>query len=117
MKAADIAALSEDKRVHQFNDTAVRHTKSLSEILGLNTIGVHLVRLESGSDSTEFHFHHNDEEFIYILSGSGVAEIGNDTVVVEAGDFMGFTQHSLPHSMHNPNIDDLVYLMGGSRCQ
>ena len=59
-------------------------------MLGLVNIGVHLVRVETGHDSTQFHFHHQDEdEFIYILSGKGIAEIGDE--------------------------DDLVYLMGGSR--
>jgi uncharacterized cupin superfamily protein len=78
-------------------------------------LGVHLVRVESGKETTQFHFHHYEEEFIYILSGKGIAEIGEMQIQVEAGDFMGFTAPSLPHTMHNPFDTDLVYLMGGER--
>ncbi len=28
---------------------------------------------------------------------------------------MAFTRESLPHSLHNPHDEDLVYLMGGNR--
>jgi uncharacterized cupin superfamily protein len=115
LTAEDIKGMTESVNVHQFNKKAIRHTRSLGDCLGLSTIGVHLVRLEPGNESTQFHFHHCDEEFIYILEGSGVAEIGDEEYRVSAGDFMGFCQASLPHSMHNPNSEDLVYLMGGSR--
>ncbi len=115
LTAHDIENMDESVNIHQFNDKAIRHTRSLGDSLGLSTIGVHLVRLEQGYESTQFHFHHCDEEFIYILSGSGVAEIGDAEYKVSAGDFMGFCQQSLPHSLRNPNVEDLVYLMGGSR--
>lgn len=115
LKAADIEKLQERVNVHQFNDNAVRHTRSIGDLLGLSDIGVHLVRLAQGNDSTQFHFHHIDEEFVYILSGKGIAEIGEEQHEVGAGDFMAFTRHSLPHNMHNPFEEDLVYLMGGSR--
>ena len=115
LTAAQIESLEEIAHQHQFNDNAIRHTRSLGDLLGLTTMGVHLVRIEPGHDSTQFHFHHVDEEFIYILSGRGIAEIGDDRHEIGAGDFMAFGQHSLPHNMHNPFDDDLVYLMGGSR--
>ena len=115
LTAKTISETDEVKHVHQFNPNAIRHTKSIGDLLGLEHLGVHLVRIEPGTDTTEFHLHHQDEEFIYILEGSGTAEIGDETVKVQAGDFMAFTQHSLPHCMHNPGDKDLVYLMGGTR--
>lgn len=115
LTAEQIENLEETAHRHQFNDNAIRHTRSLGDILGLSDIGVHLVRLEKGHDSTQFHFHHVDEEFVYILSGRGIAEIGEESREIGAGDFMAFKKHSLPHNMHNPFDADLVYLMGGSR--
>lgn len=115
LTASQIAALPEKVHQHQFNDNAVRHTRSIGDLLGLSDLGVHLVRLEPGHDSTQYHFHHQDEEFVFILSGKGIAEIGDNTHEVSAGDFMAFTKHSLPHNMHNPFDEDLVYLMGGTR--
>ena len=115
LKAAEIEAMPEVARVHPLNAQAVRHTKSLSDALGLSRLGIHLVRVEPGQETTQFHFHHHEEEFLYILTGRGIAEIGNQQIEVTAGDFLGFTAPSLPHTMRNPFTLDLVYLMGGER--
>jgi len=113
--ATNIRRMKEDKFVHFLNPGAVRYTRSLGDAAGLKTLGVHLVRLKPGDDSTEFHFHHQDEEWVYILSGRGVAEIGSRQYKIGAGDFMGFTAPSQPHAMRNPYKADLVYLVGGNR--
>ncbi len=115
LKAIEIAAMSETVKIHPLNAQAVRNTKSLSDEVGMKRLGVHLVRVEPGKATTQFHFHHCEEEFIYIISGKGIAEIGNEKFEVAAGDFMGFTAPSLPHCMTNPFAEDLVYLMGGER--
>jgi uncharacterized cupin superfamily protein len=100
LSAEAITALPEHARQHAFNPNGVRHTKSLGDACGLKQIGVHLVRLEPGRESTEYHSHAHDEEWIYILSGRGMAEI------VAASE---------PHTMANPFKEDLVYLVGGTR--
>ena len=110
---ADIAAMPEYRRVHQFNDNAQRLTRTLTESLSLQQLGLHLVRLESGRDSTQFHYPDNDEEFVYILAGRGIAQLGESHFEVSAGDFMGFPAASVGHALHNPHTEDLVYLMGG----
>ena len=115
LTAKAIAAMKEYSKPHLLNPRAVRHTKGLSDALGLHDIGVHLVRLAPGGCSTEYHTHYCDEEFIYILSGNGRAEIGSRKVKIAAGDFMGFTAASVPHAMTNPGPEDLVYLLGGTR--
>ena len=115
LKAREIEAMPEMAKVHFLNPHAVRHTKFLSDVLGMSKLGIYLVRIEPGIETTEFHFHHQEEEFIYILSGRGIAEIGDEQVEVEPGDFMGFAAPSLPHCLKNPFDVDLVYLMGGER--
>ena len=115
LKAADIQAMPEEERVHALDPASVRHTRSLGDAVGLATIGVHLVRLRPDHTSTVYHFHHQDEEWIYILSGRGIAEIGDEKFEVGPGDFMGFVAGSFPHSLTNPNSADLVYLVGGNR--
>lgn len=115
LPAAAIRRMREDKFVHFLNPGAVRYTRSLGDACGLETIGVHLVRLKPGDDSTEYHFHHQDEEWVYVLSGRGVAEIGGKKYKIGAGDFMGFIAGSKPHAMRNPFKTDLVYLVGGNR--
>lgn len=115
LRAKDIEALPEEARAHPLDSASVRHTRSLGDAVGLGAIGVHLVRLEQGRASSVHHFHHHDEEWVYILSGRGVAEIGEEKFEVGPGDFMGFVAGSLPHSLINPNAEDLTYLVGGNR--
>lgn len=115
LSAITIANLPETVRVHPLNSKAIRHTKSLGDLVGMKNLGFHLVRVAPGDETTEFHCHYQEEEFIYILSGRGMAQIGEQEIEVAAGDFMGFTAPSLPHGMTNPFAEDLVYLMGGQR--
>jgi uncharacterized cupin superfamily protein len=115
LRAADIEAIPEEERVHTLDPASVRRTRSLGDAVGLSSIGVHLVRLESGRTSSVYHFHHHDEEWVYVLSGRGIAEIGDQKFAVGPGDFMGFVAGSLPHNLTNPNAEDLVYLVGGNR--
>src|SRR4051812_18270487 len=115
LRKTDIEGLHEEARAHALDAALVRHTRSLGDALGLSTIGVHLVRLKQGNTSTVYHFHHQDEEWVYILSGRGIADIGDEKHEVGAGDFMGFVPESQPHSLHNPHEEDLMYLVGGNR--
>lgn len=115
LRAADIDALPERRHRHQFNDNAERLTRTLGDAAGLSRIGVHLVRLEPGRDSTQHHSHDADEEFLYVLAGRGIARIGDTDYEVGPGDFMGFPAPSPAHSLRNPFDEDLVYLMGGER--
>ncbi|MBE9137791.1 cupin domain-containing protein [Nodosilinea sp. LEGE 07088] len=117
LPASAIAALPESIFVHPLNPRAIRHGKSLGDETGLQYLGVHLVRVEPGHDSTQHHLHQAEEEFIYILSGRGVAEIGEETVEVGPGDFMGFVTGGPAHSLSNPFAEDLVYLVGGLRLE
>ena len=52
LSADEIAALPEARHQHQFNANAVRLTRSIGAALGLTRIGVHIVRLTPGRDST-----------------------------------------------------------------
>jgi len=112
---SDIAAIPETKHVHQFNDNAIRHTVSLSDIVGLNAFGLHLVRVEPGDETTQHHYHEESDEFIYVLSGQLSLRYGEERYQLAAGDFVGFPAHGAAHSMINDSDMDAVYLMGGSR--
>ncbi|PZV09993.1 MAG: cupin [Leptolyngbya sp.] len=117
LTAEAIAALPESTFVHPLNPKAIRHGRSLGDAVGFEHIGVHLVRVKPGHDSTQCHVHQAEEEFIYILSGQGLATIGDETVEVGPGDFMGFAAGGLAHGLTNPFTEDLVYLVGGMRLE
>lgn len=112
---ARIEAMEERTHVHQYNENAVRLTRTLGDLAGLEDMGLHMVRIEPGRETTEHHYHGQDEEFLIILSGRGEAHIGDEKLEVAPGDVMMFPKGGPAHSMRNPFQDDLVYLMGGTR--
>lgn len=115
LKAEEIAELPERRNVHQFNSNAIRHTRSIGDLAGLTTIGIHLVRVEPGDETTQHHNHEVSDEFVYILEGQGTLYLGDESYDVGPGDFAGFPKQGAAHSMKNTGSSDLVYLMGGGR--
>lgn len=112
---SDIDNTPETKHVHQFNEQAIRHTVSLSDIVGLTKFGLHLVRVEAGDETTTHHYHEESDEFIYMLSGELSLRYGDEQYSLKAGDFAAFPAHGAAHSMRNDSDADATYLMGGSR--
>lgn len=104
-----------ETRVHPLNENAVRLTKSLSSIVGLKGLGVHHVEVEPGRVSTEFHFHHSEEECIYMLSGTLQLQLGEELHTISAGDFVGHSARSEPHVMTNVSGEPATYLLFGQR--
>jgi len=78
LKTADITAMPGEKRIHFLNPNAVRINKSLGDAVGLTQIGVHIISVKPGHDTTEYHKHFYEEECVYILSGQGTAIIDGE---------------------------------------
>ncbi len=115
LTAAAIADLPEQIIQHPVNPNAVRNSRAVGDVVGLQKLGLHLVRLKPGRDSTEFHFHHGTDEFIYVLEGRGTGRIGEQDFEVNPGDCLGFPAQGPAHVLSNPFDADLLYLCGGNR--
>lgn len=115
LSAEAIAAMPGAARTHFLNNNAVRSNKSLGDAAGLKNIGVHLITIEPGRCSTEYHFHHYEEECVYVLSGHGTAVIGDQTYKIGPGDFMGHPIDNIAHEMVNDDSEPLVCLVIGQR--
>lgn len=115
LSAEAIAAMPGAVRTHFLNSNAVRSNKSLGDAAGLKNIGVHLITIEPGRCSTEYHFHHYEEECVYVLSGHGTAVIGDQTYKIGPGDFMGHPIDNIAHEMVNDDSEPLVCLVIGQR--
>lgn len=120
IRAAEIASAKEYELHHPLNPASTIFFRafgeqSLSEVAGLKRLGVHLVRVPPGAESFEKHAHHGEEEFVYVLSGRGEVELGDETFPIGAGDFIGFPAPGPAHNIRNNSAEDLVYLMGGQR--
>lgn len=115
IRAAEISRMQEIEAHHPLNPDSEFFVRSLSALAGLERIGVHLYRLPPGKEPAEYHSHHYEEEFFYILSGRGRAIIDGDEHPVGPGDFMAFRAPSVAHTLRNDSGEDLVYLVGGER--
>ncbi|MDY7231860.1 cupin domain-containing protein [Hyalangium rubrum] len=114
-RAADQAKVKVESQSHPLNPNSQVRGVSLSEQVGLQRLGIHLLRIAPGKESFIFHSHHSEEEFLYVLSGRGIAEIGDEQFEVGPGDFMGFPTPSVGHHLRNPFEEELVYISGGER--
>lgn len=98
---------------HPWNPNSELVGSRLSTLVGLVRTGVSRVCIPPGKESFVYHAHYREEEWIYIVSGRGIAEIDGEEFEVAAGDFMGFPTPSVAHHLRNPYGEDLVYLVGG----
>jgi uncharacterized cupin superfamily protein len=112
VRAAELAG-PEEAFSHPWNPKSEVRGQRLGALCGLKRTGVNLVKLAPGKESFVYHTHTYEEEWIYILSGRGVAEIDGEEHEVGPGDFMGFATPSVAHHLKNPFDTELVYLVGG----
>jgi len=115
LKASAISATPARCIAHPLNPRSEAHLRQLSEPTGMSRVVVTLARVPAGKESFAYHRHLGAEEFLYILSGRGMAEIEDKVIEVGPGDFLGFAAPSPGHHLTNPFDEDLVYLMGGER--
>lgn len=109
----DAISTGESTFSHPWNPKSEITATHLSGMAGLKRTGVSLVRLAAGKESFAYHLHHREEEWIYILSGTGIARVDGNEYEMNPGDFIAFPTPSVPHIMVNPHEDELVYMMGG----
>jgi uncharacterized cupin superfamily protein len=112
LRAADIAARSQSFS-HPWNPNSEVIGYQLAKSTGLRRTGVNFARMPPGKESFVYHSHWGEEEWIYILSGRGVARIDDVEYEVGPGDFMAFPTPGVAHHLRNPFDEELVYLMGG----
>ncbi|MFL5405799.1 MAG: cupin domain-containing protein [Myxococcales bacterium] len=98
---------------HPWNPRSEIHGCMLGRQVGLERLGVSLMRVPAGKESFIYHRHNVEEEFAFIVSGRGVVEIGEETFDLGPGDFVGFPPRTHAHHIRNTGSEDLVYLCGG----
>lgn len=112
LKAEQIAANLQSFS-HPWNPNSELLGTQLGRAVGLKRTGVSFVTVPPGKESFIYHSHYREEEWIYILSGHGIAEIDGKEFEVSSGDFMAFPTPSVAHHLRNAGSENLVYLMGG----
>ncbi len=97
---------------HPYNPKAELHGWLLSRAAGLSRMAVNLAWIPPGKESAIFHAHHREEEWVYVLSGKGVAEVDDAVHAIGPGDFLGFPPGTA-HLLRNDGTEDLLLLEGG----
>jgi quercetin 2,3-dioxygenase len=111
VRAAERAPAREYR--HPENRGAEVYLTALSRPAGLSRVAVVHTRVPAGKESFVHHVHLHDEEWLYVLSGRGVAEIGDREEEIGPGDFLGYPAAGEPHNVRAAAGEDLVYLQGG----
>jgi uncharacterized cupin superfamily protein len=97
----------------QSSGDAFEYTASdLARPLGAKAIGANVTRVPPGKAAFPIHHHHANEEHFFILSGTGLLRVGNETYPVRPHDYIvnlpGGPEHA--HQLINTGDEDLVYL-------
>lgn len=115
VKAAEIASFIATDKTHFLNENAKRRNKSLGDLTGLTGLGFHIIEVEPGCESTEYHVHHYEDECTYVLSGTGTVTIGDEDHDIGPGDFIGYRKGGLAHTMQATGNETLVCIVVGER--
>lgn len=111
----EIEAMNGLRKTHFLNDNAQRVNKSLGDLTGLTGLGFHIIEVEPGRDTTEFHAHLFEDECVYVLEGTATARIGDSSVAIKAGDFLGYRKGGLAHTITNTGGGVLRCIVVGER--
>jgi uncharacterized cupin superfamily protein len=122
MPKIDIASLPVDTRTGYpapFDRVVVgRERKRLGNAIGLDQFGVNLTTLKPGAASALRHWHHHEDELIYMLEGEVVLIEDNGETVLGPGEAAGFKANSrIGHHLVNRTSRDAVYLEIGTRAK
>jgi uncharacterized cupin superfamily protein len=122
MPKIDIAKLPVDT-VNRYPDpfwkaVVGRERKRLGNALGLSQFGVNLTTLKPGAWSSQRHWHENEDEFVYVVSGELVlCEDGGETVL-RPGDTAGWKAGAPNgHCLINRTDRDATYIEVGTRAK
>lgn len=117
IKKNEIEELKGTNKIHFLNGNAKRINKSLGDMVGLKGIGFHIIEINPGDESTEYHKHFHEDECTYVLSGKGTVTIGDVDYEISEGDFVGYPAGGEPHTMVNTGKHVLKCIVVGQRLQ
>ncbi len=115
LSAAKIDAMEGLSKAHFLNSNAKRTNKSLGDLVGLTGFGFHIIEVEPGHETTEYHLHHHEDECVYVLDGEATALIGEKEHTIGPGDFIGYRKGGLAHTIRNTGSRPLRCIVVGER--
>jgi uncharacterized cupin superfamily protein len=71
--------------------------------------------VEPNHDNTEHHMHHFEDECVYVLNGTATAYTGEQSQIISAGDFIGYGNGGVAHSITNTGTETFRCIVVGER--
>lgn len=91
-------------------------TRALGAFGGGTHVGVCLEELEPGKQACPAHYHHLEEEHLYLLAGELTLRLGNRTYALHAGSYVCFPAgQKAGHAITNTGTSIARYLVIGER--
>lgn len=115
LSKAQIDALPGVDKRHFLNREARRLNKTLGDPTGLTGLGVHWIEVQPGVVSAEQHFHHQEDEAVYVISGRGFVRLDDERFDVGPGDFVGLPAGGPAHEFACEGEEPLRLLVIGQR--
>lgn len=101
----------------QFRDVVEgRSRRRLGHAAGVTQFGVNICKLKPGAQSSQRHWHQNEDEFVYVLEGEVVLIEDRGEVVLKKGEAAGW-KAGVPdgHTIVNRSGRDALLLEVGTR--
>jgi uncharacterized cupin superfamily protein len=93
-----------------------RSRKRLAREAGLTQFGVNICTLKPGAASSQRHWHENEDELVYILSGEVVLREDSGEITLKAGDAAAWKAGATNgHCIINRSSHDAVIMEVGHR--
>ncbi|HJT44052.1 MAG TPA: cupin domain-containing protein [Rhizomicrobium sp.] len=93
-----------------------RERRKLGDAAGLTQFGINLLRLKPGVWSSQRHWHTEEDEFVYVISGEVVLVTDSGEEILKAGDCAGFKAGDKDgHHLQNRSNTDALLLEVGTR--
>jgi len=93
-----------------------RIKRKLGDYFSLTNFGVNLTELAPGAMSALKHHHREQDEFVYVLSGTPTLVFGEETHLMQPGDCFGFKKgQGVGHQLVNESGQKVTYLEIGDR--
>ncbi len=93
-----------------------REKRALGDVFGLSHYGVNHTVLHPGAASALRHWHREDDEFVYVLSGALTLITDRGETLLTAGDCAGFAAGRADgHMIVNRSTQPAAYLEVGTR--
>lgn len=115
LSAHDISAMDGTAKTHFLNPNAQRVNKSLGDACGLTGLGFHIIEVQPGHETTEYHKHYFEDECVFVLSGTATATHGEEDVQIGPGDFLGYAKGGPAHTIVNTGEEVLRCIVVGQR--